>query len=184
LSQIEATTINWEMHGKALRSALETGGAFLLTPAPHGRTNPMTIGWAQLGIVWSRPICTVFVRISRYTHRCITEASEFAISAPAGERLRDELAVCGSVSGRDSDKVSDTGLALVPGREIAVPVIEGCELQIECRIVARTQMLPQDLLAEDILKRYYPKGDEHLAVFGEIVAIYKDDGKEEAVGDG
>ena len=106
------------------------------------------------------------------------------VALATSSRLRDELAVCGSVSGRDSDKVSDTGLALVPGREIAVPVIEGCELQIECRIVARTQMLPQDLLAEDILKRYYPKGDEHLAVFGEIVAIYTDDGKEEAVGDG
>ena len=36
-------------------------GAFLMVEG-----NPMTIGWAQFGVVWSKPVCTVFVRHSRH----------------------------------------------------------------------------------------------------------------------
>ena len=173
MSQHAASNIEWDRSARILRGSLETGGAFLLTNTPDGRTNPMTIGWAQIGIIWGRPVCTVFVRKSRYTYGCITAASEFAVSVPGDDSFRKELAVCGSVSGRDTDKVRDLHLNLVDGRAIDTAVIEGCGLQIECRILAYTQMLPDDLLSDDVRSSYYPAGDEHLVVFGEIVAMYE-----------
>ncbi|MBN1859404.1 flavin reductase family protein, partial [Candidatus Bipolaricaulota bacterium] len=172
VSQVEGAgmRIDWEQHAAALRRALEAGGVFLLTRAPDGRTNPMTIGWAQVGLIWNRPVCAVFVRKSRYTYECITGAHEFVVSVPLGNGFNDELMVCGSASGREIDKIRKTGIVLAPGRVVDVPVVDGCVLQIECRILARTQMLPGDLLADDVRGAFYPTGDEHLVVFGEIVA--------------
>lgn len=173
MSQHIAANSEWDLSARILRRSLEGGGAFLLAKTPDGRTNPMTIGWAQIGIIWGRPVCTVFVRKSRYTHGCITAANEFAVSVPSDDGFRKELAVCGSVSGRDTDKVRDLHLNLVDGRAIDVAVIEGCGLQIECRILARTQMLADDLYSDDVRSSYYPDGDEHLVVFGEIVSMYE-----------
>ena len=173
LSQQVASNIEWDRSARILRRSLEAGGAFLLTQTPDGRTNPMTIGWAQIGIIWGRPVCTVFVRKSRHTYGCITAASEFAVSVPGDDSFRKELAVCGSVSGRDADKVRDLHLNLMDGSAIDTAVINGCDLQIECRILASTQMLPDDLLSNDVRSSYYPAGDEHLVVFGEIIALYE-----------
>ena len=39
--------------------------------------NPMTIGWAQFGVVWGRPVVTVMVRKSRYTHSLMEQAQVF-----------------------------------------------------------------------------------------------------------
>ena len=177
MSQHAATMSEWDRSAQILRRSLEAGGAFLLTQTPDGRTNPMTIGWAQLGIIWNRPICTVFVRKSRYSYGCITNAREFVVSVPFSGELRGELAVCGSTSGREIDKIRETGLPLVPGRVIGTPVIKDCDLQIECRTVASTQMLTADLIADDVRESFYSEGDEHLVVFGEIVAMYRTDSK-------
>ena len=39
----------------------------LLTAGDRYGCNTMTIGWCQLGRLWSIPVCTVYVRPERYT---------------------------------------------------------------------------------------------------------------------
>ena len=53
-------------------------GAFLMVEG-----NPMTIGWAQFGVIWGRPVCTVFVRHSRHTH-ALLEKSNVLLIGPTG----------------------------------------------------------------------------------------------------
>jgi len=155
-----------------LQAGLSRGGVFLIVNAPDGRANPMTIGWGQVGIVWSRPVFTVLVRESRFTYECIRASDTFAVSVPCAGEMAAELLLCGTKSGRDMDKVSEAGLTLLPGQEIETPVIEGCLLHYECRILARTQQAPPDFSASDVIDTFYAKGDHHLAVFGEVVAAY------------
>lgn len=164
--------IEWNERTQLLRDALSTGGAFLVSVDASGRPNPMTIGWAQVGIVWSRPILTVYVRKSRYTHACIRAAKSFTVSVPRPGELSKELALCGSKSGRELDKMKSAGLTALPGRSVDTPVVDGCALYYECRIVARTQEELVDFEAGDVVERYYPKGDPHLAVCGEILSAY------------
>jgi len=164
--------IEWCEETEQLQAALSRGGAFLIVNDVEGRANPMTIGWGQVGIVWSRPVFTALVRESRYTHKCIRGSETFTVSVPRAGEFKDELLLCGTKSGRDLDKVSEAGLSMLPGQEIETPIIEGCFLHYECRILARTQQTRPDFASDEVLKQFYPNGDHHLVVFGEIAAAY------------
>ena len=89
-------------------------GAFLTA---GGETwNPMTIGWAQFGVVWARPVVTVMVRKSRYTHGLMEQSDVFTVSIPRAKEMVKELAFCGVRSGRDVNKEKEAGLTRLSPR--------------------------------------------------------------------
>ena len=147
-------------------------GAFL-TVKHEEKVNTMTIGWGTLGYMWNRPIMMVPVRYSRYTHTLIHNAQSFTVCVPITKDLKKALALCGSKSGRDMDKISASGLTLAAplSESIETPVIAECELHIECKIVYR-QSMALDQLDVQIINKQYPNGDEHVLYYGEIVAAY------------
>lgn len=100
---------------KALAALKE--GAFL-TAGDSGKSNVMTIAWGSIGFMWGKPVFTVLVRPSRYTYRFMEEGSEFTVSVPVGG-MKEALALCGSKSGRDMDKVKAAGLTLQAGKKVA-----------------------------------------------------------------
>ncbi len=167
--------IQWDEGGGHLREAFAQGGAFIVAVDSNGKPNPMTIGWGQVGVVWSRPIFTALVRVSRYTYECLRSAATFTINVPRPGALTDELILCGTKSGRDLDKAAECGLTMVPGKAVETPIIDECALHYECRIVARTQQERTDFSSDEVLGQFYANGDHHLAVFGEIVAVYRAD---------
>ena len=135
----------------------------LLTASADGRANPMTIGWGTLGIEWGRELFVAYVRSSRFTHGLIEKSGEFTVSVPmrTGEKDHDQrvnqiLAVCGSKSGRDTDKVAELGLTLVDGEKVAAPAIEELPLTLECRVLHKSEQdesrLPHRLLCRDRLR--------------------------------
>lgn len=146
-------------------------GVFLTTRF-QDKTNTMTIGWANSGIIWKRPIFMVMVRYSRYTYDLLDKSQEFTVSIPLSRDLSKELAVCGSKSGRDLDKFRETGLTPVPGKVIQTPVIQECDLHYECRVVYQQAMEPA-LLRADIKEAMYPAGNYHVLYYGEIAACYR-----------
>lgn len=156
-------------------------GGILLTAQAGGRVNPMTIGWGTMGIEWATPIFTVFVRENRYTRQLLEQNPEFTISAPYGEFDRSILTLCGTKSGRDTDKVRAAGLTLEPPEVIAVPAIRELPLTLECRVIYKQTQDPREI-TPDRLRRFYPQEvesgfsganrDFHTAYYGEIVAAY------------
>lgn len=146
-------------------------GAFL-TVQEGDRRNTMTIGWGNIGFIWQRPIITVMVRYSRYTHSLIDKAPDFSISLPAPGEMRKALASAGSVSGRDADKFKEAGITTQPARTIQSPVIKGCELYFECRTVFRQEMEP-NLLDDTIRANSYASSDYHVMYYGQITACYQ-----------
>lgn len=151
--------------------ALETlsKGAFLTT-ASAGKTNTMTIAWGNIGFMWGQPIFTVMVRPSRYTQQLIEQSGEFTVSIPLAD-MQQALSVCGAKSGRDTDKFALAGLSLAPGQKISTPVIAGCGLYYECKVVYQQAMNPETLQPDQSAK-WYPNGDFHTLYFGQIVACY------------
>ena len=162
----------WDQHIDMLKAALSGDGALLVAVDEGGRANPMTIGWAQVGIVWSRPMMTVLVRKSRYTYSCLVEAPDFTVNVPAQGALSEELLYCGTNSGRDVDKVAACGLTLSPAQRVQTPIIAECSVHYECQIVLRKQLIATDFSAPAILTEYYEDNDHHMIVIGEIVAAY------------
>lgn len=167
--------ISWSDHIDHLKQALSNGGVFLIALDENGRANPMTIGWGEVGIVWSRPVFTVLVRRSRYTYGCLHASESFTVNVPPVGGLKEELLFCGTKSGRDLDKAASCGLTLVTGKKVKTPVIEECSLHYECRILARKQLEAGDFASFEVLKEYYESNDYHMIVMGEIVTTYSEE---------
>lgn len=149
---------------------LHKKGAFL-TVKSSDKVNTMTISWGNIGYEWGCPIFTVLVRKSRYTHSIIENSNEFTVSIPLKNDFKEALAICGTKSGKDIDKFEAANLSLKSGRKVNTPVIEGCKLHYECRILYKHEMNPE-FLAEDVKKSSYINEDYHTIYFGEIVDCY------------
>ena len=48
----------------------------LISTGTAGNCNTMTARWGGLGVLWNKPVATVYIRPQRYTHR-FTEESDF-----------------------------------------------------------------------------------------------------------
>ena len=145
----------------------------LLTTKANGKVNTMSISWGALGIEWNKPIFTTYVREGRYTRELLDANGEFTVNIPMDGCDLSLIGKCGSVSGRDTDKIAANNLTLVEGEEVSVPAIKEYPLTLECRVTYR-QLQDDDAIApEDIAKFYKPGyGGTHIAYFGEIVAAY------------
>ena len=124
--------INAFDHAETILKVLAKGA--FLTTAAGGRHNTMTIGWGALGNIWGKPVFTVMVRHSRYTHELIEAHNEFTVSFPLTAAFSKALGLCGSKSGRDMDKFAAAEITPAEGQTVKVPVIKGAGLHLECRI--------------------------------------------------
>jgi len=147
-------------------------GAFLTVQDRQGRVNTMTIGWGATGIIWNKPALMVMVRKSRYTYQLINDADSFTVSVPLNGQYKKELGQCGTKSGRDYDKFREFGLEAAPGRETTSPVIAGCDLFCECRLLYKQPMDWQQLNGA-VRDKWYADDDYHTLYYGEIVAFYR-----------
>jgi flavin reductase (DIM6/NTAB) family NADH-FMN oxidoreductase RutF len=135
----------------------------------QGRFNTMTVGWGSLGTMWGRPFAQVVVRPSRYTYQFIEQHEAFTLCA-FSEVYRPALQLLGTRSGRDGDKVAQSGLTPIASTKIAAPGFAEAELILECRKIYSDDMRPAQFLAPDI-DANYPARDYHRIYFGEILAI-------------
>ena len=95
-----------------------------------------------MGIVWGRPIMTVFVR-------------PVTVCVPNAGKLKDELVTCGSSSGRSVDKFKQCAFTAARGKLKDTVIIEECRYFYECHIVQKNKLDPQ-VLDAGIIKDFYP----------------------------
>jgi len=81
----------------------------LVTAGNKDHFNTMTASWGGIGFLWNKPVVYVFIRPERYTFEFIEKSEYFTLSF-LGEENRAIHKICGSKSGREVDKVKETGL--------------------------------------------------------------------------
>jgi flavin reductase (DIM6/NTAB) family NADH-FMN oxidoreductase RutF len=135
----------------------------------QGRYNAMTVGWGSLGTMWAKPFAQVVVRPGRYTREFMDGHDTFTLCA-FPETQRKALALLGTKSGRDGDKIGESGLTPTASTAVAAPCFAEAELVIECRKMYWQDMEPEHFLARDI-EGNYPQEDYHRIYFGHIVAV-------------
>jgi flavin reductase (DIM6/NTAB) family NADH-FMN oxidoreductase RutF len=146
-------------------------GAFLIVKAGE-KVNVMTIGWASVGFIWSKPIMTIAIRPTRYTYGIIELAKDFSVSIPT-EGMKKAIEFCGSRSGRDCDKFKECNLKTFPSTKVYSPVLAIAGIHVECKIIYKSVMDSTQLIDE--YQKLYPKKDYHTLYFGEIVECYSTD---------
>jgi flavin reductase (DIM6/NTAB) family NADH-FMN oxidoreductase RutF len=148
--------------------ALSHGGILLASTRPSGESNVMTIGWATVGVIWGLPVCVVLVRPSRYTYEFIEASGAFSVNVPT-TTMRQYVAMCGSKSGRDVDKLADVPTSI--GQRTSVITLDECPLVYECRVVHTNDVVPANL-APKVQQRSYARGDYHRLYYGEILGAF------------
>ena len=161
--------VNYKIVAEKYISHLEDGGVFLMAKSAE-KTNIMTIGWANIGRIWTKPIVMVAVKKSRFTFDIIDKANSFNINIPI-TNMREALIFCGTKSGRDFDKFKECNLTLIPAQKVETPIVNISGYHCECKIVHKSVMNPV-YLSEEYRKTYYSDEEYHILYFGEILACY------------
>ena len=147
------------------------GDKWMLITAGNGeRCNTMTASWGGLGVIWGAPAATCYIRPQRYTKEFVAREENFALTV-FGEEWREALSLCGSKSGRDTDKVKECGFT-VKTAACGAPYFEEAELVLVCRKRFAQDMDPASI-PQDIKEKWYPNQDYHTMYIGEIVEALK-----------
>ena len=142
------------------------GDWMLVTSGVPGACNTMTASWGGVGVIWNKPVTTIYIRPQRYTKEFIDKEELFSVSF-LKDGHRDALKLCGSVSGRDHDKIKEAGLT--PVFIDGVPAFEEADTILICRKMYRTSMNPADFIDKDADSKFYPEKDYHDMYIAEIV---------------
>lgn len=134
-----------------------------------GRANAMTASWGALGVLWHKDVCICYVRPQRHTHKLLREQQRFSV-AFLPEQYREALKVCGTKSGRDTDKLSECGLHTV---ELdGVPMIEEASILLVCRKLYEDEIKEECFLEREVMATYKAK-DYHTFYICEIEEVYE-----------
>lgn len=142
----------------------------LVTAAKDGQANTMTASWGGLGVMWGKKVAYVVIRPQRYTKEFIDASESFSLSFLA-EEFRKQLSYLGSVSGRDEDKITKSGLTLEYQEQ--VPYFAEGELILICKKLFVQEFKDESFLDNSILDTWYKAGDNHYLYIAEIIDVLK-----------
>ena len=171
--------INLTDYANDIMKALPKG--ILLTTKVGSKINSMVIGWGTFGVNWMKPVFVTYVREGRFTREQLDANPEFTVNVPIGDFDRKIIAVCGSKSGRNIDKIQEAGLTPIEAEKISAPALKEFPLTLECKVIYR-QKQDLDALNCDHKADMYPQHvdgtatganrDIHVTYYGEIVDAY------------
>ena len=136
-------------------------------------SNIITLGWGLIGPSYhGHPVCAIAITPQRYSWGLLEEVPEFVIAVP-DDSLKEAVHLCGTQSGRDTDKWKAAGLTPVPSRSVRPPSIRECPINIECRIYTKVAP-PHFLLTPEHRKASVDR--QHTIYFAEVLGAYGWDG--------
>ena len=143
----------------------------ILTAGTKDNFNMMTISWGQMGTLWGKPVVSVFVRGSRYTHEFMDKEEYFTLTFVKFQWYHEQLKLIGSKSGRDIDKLKETGFKVFE-RPHGIS-FTNADLIVVCRKLFK-QQINMESIPDDIRAKFYKDGDPHDMYIGEVVEIISD----------
>ena len=144
----------------------------LITAGDIDNFNTMTAAWGSFGILWRKPIAVIYIRPQRFTFEFTENFNTFSLSFFGHNNYREALSFCGIKSGRDYDKVKETGLTPIttPNQNVA---FEEARLVIDCRKLYADFIKPELFFDVALEQSIYPSSDHHRFYIGEILGCYE-----------
>lgn len=141
----------------------------LISAGTEEKWNTMTASWGGVGIMWGKPSATCYIRQSRYTKEFVDQSEYFTLTF-LKDGYRDVLNRMGSNSGRDIDKMHDSGLTSVfmDGQ----PTFAEASLVLVCKKQGQSD-ITLDQMSPDVVNKWYADKDYHTMYIGEIIAAYQ-----------
>lgn len=99
------------------------------------KVNLCPINYQAVSTVYEKPLSVCLGLDNRnYTLETVLETKEFVYAYPSVEQLKQTLQ-CGTVSGRDQDKLAQTDFRFTASKTVAPPNLEGAVLNYECKLL-------------------------------------------------
>lgn len=139
----------------------------LITSGDMDNYNTMTASWGFAGVIWGHNSAEVVVRHSRYTYEFMEKNELFTLSF-FGKEHHKALEICGSTSGRDTDKAAAAGLT--PVAVDGSVSFDEASLVLVCKKMYAADIEPDKIIEEE--KHWYKNDSIHRMYIGEIIAAY------------
>lgn len=144
----------------------------LISAGTKEKFNTMTASWGGFGILWGMNTATVYIRPQRYTKKFIDSNDTFTI-AFFDEKYREALNICGSVSGKDTDKVKKAGLTPYFINDTAA--FEEASMIMVCKKIYHHIMSPEEFYLKETDEKMYPNKDYHTMYIAKIEKVLKNE---------
>lgn len=130
-----------------------------------GRVNVTPAGWSML--CNSKPRCwAVSLYNQHYSNEIIKKTGEFVYCIPSYKQ-REAVAYCGSVSGRDVNKLDNCDLRTIPSKLIKPPLIEDCIACFECKVISQAEAPDHTIFVGEVLQSYVSGRDDKMYNLGQ-----------------
>lgn len=147
----------------------------LITAGTKDNFNTMTANWGFIGELWFKDMMEVFIRQQRYTKEFVDREGRFTLSFFPDE-YKKTLSVLGTKSGRDMDKMHESGLTPVELESGQIAFAEA-KLVIECRIVYSDILDESHFLDHEVFEKCYANpnipGGIHTRYYAQILKVYE-----------
>lgn len=140
----------------------------LITAGNKEKFNTMLASWGGFGVLWFKKVAIVFIREERYTHEFVENNDSFTLSFFL-DGYRDELKLCGTVSGRDHDKVKETSFTPVFGDDTVY--FNEADIVLECKKIYSDSLMAENFIDKQLGNATYPNGVGHTMYIGEITNV-------------
>lgn len=141
----------------------------LITSGSGDQINVMTASWGGLGMFWEKPVSFCFLNPTRYSVQTMDKGDTYTISFYT-EAYKDALRYCGSVSGRNTDKIKGSGLTPIQLPSGATAFSEAWMI-LECKKIVAQPISP-DAVVDKSLPQEWSKDGYHKMYIGEILNVW------------
>lgn len=132
---------------------LEPGPMVLLSTAQAGRANLMPMSWHCM-LEFEPPQVGCVVSAANHSFAALEATGECVLNVPSAELL-DQLAACGNSHGDQVDKFARYGLTALPSAQVAVPRVEECWANLECRVIDRQLVGSYDFFVLEVVQAWH-----------------------------
>jgi flavin reductase (DIM6/NTAB) family NADH-FMN oxidoreductase RutF len=132
------------------RSVYPTPAALVTCVSPEGKPNIIALGEVFNVSLRKPPVIGLAIRRATWSHGLIAETKEFVINFPTSRMVR-QTEICGSTSGRDTDKFAAASLTPLPADKVRPPLIAECPVNLECRLISLQDLGDHDLFLGEVL---------------------------------
>lgn len=131
--------------------------------------NTMTVSWGGVGELWGVDTATVYIRPQRYTEKFVDSNDYFSICFFPEEMKQQVHGVCGSKSGRDTDKAKEAGITAMFNEN--APYFEQAKLVLICKKMAKSKFEPSQFIDNNRIDKWYDAKDYHNIYYGAIEKV-------------
>lgn len=138
----------------------------LISAGSPEKFNSMTASWGGIGFMWNKPVAFAVIRPTRYTFEFVESRKRFTLSF-FSQNYKKALGIFGSKSGRDCDKVAESGLTPF-FTESGAPAYEEAKLILDCSAIYSQTLDESAFLDSEALKKWYSSAPLHKLYVAEI----------------